>query len=206
MTFFSSFVYNKSMNTKSYKFYKGIFDLAKKDYINEPASVKSFMENTLDFDYDVAAELWDYLITDAAASKAPPAAAARALGDIVLESFLKRNVQKTYKCVTENETIAGALYSMPDKPAETSKKLLIYFIMGAKFEEADFILKAMQKGPRYGAAMKELLESLFEETKKKTGGVKAVIPKKTAQFLLTHTAKIRSAERALIEQRIKEIL
>jgi len=192
------------MNVKSYKFYKGIFELAAKDYINDPAAVKAFFKSTLDFDYDVAAELWDYLITDALSCKIPRGAAASALGDGVLELFLKRNAVKTHKLLIENESVTNVLYTMPDILGGSARGALIYFLTGAKLEDADIALKAMQKGANYGAAMKDLIENLFAEIKKKTGSVKVTMPKKTAEFLLLNIAKIKTNERALLEQRIKE--
>ena len=194
------------MNPKSYKFYKGIFELAKKDYINDPAAVKKFIENTLDFDFDVAVELWDYLITDAVAEKSPRIAVAGTLGANVLQFFLKHSAVKTYQCILSYEALTNVLYTMPDLPGAAARDILVSFLMGAKLDNAGIILKAMQKGPNYGAAMKDMLETLFAESKKKTGAAKASFPKKTSQFLLTHISKVKATERPLLEQRVKEIL
>lgn len=194
------------MNIKTYKFYKGIFELAETDYYNDPAAVARFFRKTLEFDFDIAAELWDYLITDALNSEVPAEAAAGSLGDNVLAVMIKKNASKTYRCIVEKETVAHALYAMPDMPGPAAKDALVHFLMGAKLEDADAALKAMQKSANYGAAMKELLEKLFEEIKKKTDSAKVTMPKKTAEFLRANIAKIKSKERALVEQRIKEIL
>ena len=193
------------MNVKSYKFYKGIFELAAKDYINDAGAVKVFFKNTLDFDYDVAAELWDYLVTDAVAAKIPRAAAA-ALGDPVLDLFLKRNALKTYRLITGCEAVTNVLYAMPDILGDVARGALIYFLTGQKYAEADIVFRAMQKGASYGAAMKDLAEKYFAEIKKKSGSVKVTMPKKTAEFLLLNVAKIKTNERALLEQRIKETI
>ena len=194
------------MNLKSYKFYKGIFELAAKDYLNDHAAIKTFFRGALDFDYDVAAELWDYLITDAISSKVPQASIAAALGDNALEPFLKKNAVKTYKLITSGEAITNALFAMPVLLGDAAGGALIYFLTGQKYAEADVVFRAMQKGANYGAAMKHLAEKYFAEIKKKTGGVKVTMPKKTAEFLLLNVAKIKTNERALLEQRIKETI
>ena len=194
------------MNIKSYKFYKGIFDLASSDYINNPAAVGAFFKGALEFDFDVAAELWEYLITDAIASKVAPAKASAALGENALDLFLKKNVLRTYRLTVENEAMTNVLYSMPEKLGGGASGVLIYFLMGNKLPDADIIIKAMQKSPSYGASMKGVVETLFAEIKKKTGSVKVTMPKKTAEFLLSNIAKIKTSEKALLEQRIKEIL
>ena len=194
------------MNARTYKFYKGIFDLARTDYCTDAEAVTAFMKNSLDFDYDIAAELWDFLAMDAAENANARAEAAAVIGGTILSIMMKKNISKTYRCIVEKESIAYILYGYPDRPCDLARDILIYFVMGTKFEDADAVFAAFQKNRHYGAAMREFLENLFESIKKKTGNVKVTMPKKTAEFLRGHIQKIRGSERALLDQRIKEIL
>ncbi len=194
------------MNPKTYKFYKGIFDLARTDYYSDTAAVTAFIRNSLDFDYDIAVELWDFLATDAIDCGAPQKEAAAALGEAVLIQMQKKNAGRTLRSIVEKDTIAFLLYGFPEKPCDAARDILLRLIMGGKFEDADVIFSAFQKSRNYGAAMRELVEQLFEEIRKKTGSVKVTMPKKNAEFLRGHIQKIKGPEKALLDQRIKEIL
>ena len=53
--------------------------------------------------------------------------------------------------------------------------------------------------------MKTLVEKLFVEILKKNNNTRIAVPKKVSALLLSHIAKIKTDERALLEQRLKEI-
>lgn len=189
------------MNAKTFKFYKGIFDLAQEDYLSDPALVEEFIENTLDFDFAVAFELWDFLITDSLEVK--PSGLSRIMGDNVFRIFYGRSAARAVKMMMETPSVKGLLYNEITKN-DVAFDLLVNYLAGVKTVEAEDLLKILVKHPQFGIIMKLAMEKLFAALAEKNGGV-VVLPRKLSALLTAYVAKIKTDERPLLEQRIKEI-
>ena len=75
-----------------------------------------------------------------------------------------------------------------------------------KTDPAEDIFKCVVKNERiaYGPFMKELLERVFIEILKKNPSKKLEMSRKLATLLLSYVSKIKTDERAMLEQRIRE--
>ena len=77
-----------------------------------------------------------------------------------------------------------------------------------KTAPAEEFFKCLVKNERiaYGPFMKTLLERVFIELMKKNPAKKMEMPRKLGTLLLAYIAKIKTDEKAMLEQRVRETL
>ncbi|MDR1094299.1 MAG: hypothetical protein LBL66_09160 [Clostridiales bacterium] len=190
------------MNTKNFNFYKDLFAFAASDYLNSPETNEKFFKKAIDFNFGVAAELWQFV----AASNAKDAQAYKMIGPNVLKVFHAANSVKTRTLLIGSDEVRDVVYCGDAKAGEgLSGEIALYYLSGLKVAESDALLKSLSKNINFGPIFKKLLERLFDAVKERNGG-KAVLPRRFADLLLAHANNIKTFEKALVTQRIKEIM
>jgi hypothetical protein len=188
------------MKKATVEFYNNLFELARSDRA-EPAAAAEIFGRLIAYDFGAAAEVWEYLLLSSARPDTY-----KALGENVFSVFCAANASRANKLIVENDAVRAVLYSASPTAADGhAGAAALYFLSANKIAESEEILRALIKNPDAGALCKHLTEKLFAALAEKNGG-KPAMPKKLAELLLAATAKIKTPERAIIEQRIKEIL
>jgi hypothetical protein len=198
------------MSVKSIKHYERLFEFAKENFKAEKERTQTFFKRTLDYDYDAAADIWEYiLVTHEKLIESAPAV----LTQDILSLFMEANKTKTLKLVTENPLITKALYGVNPLACEgLTLEILVGYIAGTKTAEADELLKQVYKNTAvkksFGENMKIIIERLFVVILSRLGNTtkRVELNKKQVVFLLGYIEKIKGPEKALLEQRIKELL
>ena len=198
------------MNVKIFKFYQTIFDSAKDGSYKNPEEAGKFWRKVLACDFEIASELWEFLI-GYCGDNMPAERLHVFLGEPALKAFYEHNKAKTVRLICDREAVNTLLYAVsPINAGFLSLEILVGLIVSQKLEDAEILLKPLGKNifdKTYGQILKEIVESVFVELLKKDGSAKKVnMPKKTATFLLGYIDKIKTPEKAILQQRIKEIM
>ena len=197
------------MNTKVFKFYQALFDSARDGSYKNPDEAGKFWRKVLACDFDIAADVWEFLI-GYCGEKIPVEKLPAFLSEPPLKVFYEQNKTRAIRMICEREAVSTLLYTVsPVMPGLLSFDLLVGLIVAQKFEDAEILLKPVGKNildRTFGQIMKDLVEAVFMELLKKDGSAKKVnMPKKTSAFLLGYIDKIKTPEKAILQQRIKEI-
>lgn len=186
------------MNANQIKFYKTLADFFRAE--QTAANVKKYMTALNTLDTNRAAEVWEYLATAYETETV--------YCDTVFRIFYDKSAKNTVKVLTSVPAIRKMVFGLSahvgDEDMLTIESDLI---LGNKLADAEEILKCIVRNPNahFGKYMKKLVERLFIEILKKNGNARIAMSRKTCTLLLTYIAKIKTDERALLEQRIKEI-
>lgn len=196
------------MNAKQLKFLSLFEDMCKADPVAE-ATVKKFIPSFLNLDYSMALDVWDYLCSahEDVLGKTPQAS--NLIGCTVLDLFYKKGAPKTVKGIADMPAVRRMIYQYAPSAGEgTAFAILVDLLSGNKVDAADDIFKCLVRNERiaYGKVMKALLERLFIEILKKNPAKKIEMSRKLSALLLTYVSKIKTDERAMLEQRIRETM
>lgn len=200
------------MDSKVLSFFNAFTKFAKEDIESNPDAILTFFKSVIKLDYERFIDCWEYVITknDKLLSREY---FDKILTIDTLTMARDKNSLKTTKAIVANPVIAKAIYTDSMYACtDASLELLVGLLITQKLSEADVILKLIQKNTAakkpFGQFMVEITDKLFFELLKKQGNVslKVDMPKKLAQLLTAYISKIRGPERALLEQRIREIM
>jgi len=190
------------MKQKTFNFYKDLFEFAASDYRNSPQICEKFFKKTIEFDFGIAFELWEYIVI----SQAKNVYAYRIFGPNIFKLFHAANAQKTRAGIVGSAELRELVFVKDPKAADGAAfDAALFFLVALRVDEADTVLNAIAKNVNYGPTFKKLLEKMFEALKAKNDG-KVVLTRKMSDLLLSHARAVKTAERAVIEQRIKEVL
>lgn len=196
------------MNAKNLKYMQLFESLVGTDYTaNKDHTVKS-MKKFMELDYALAIEVWDYITTTKEALiLKDDNFNAIACTDILKVMYDKAST-KCIKAVTDTISIRKAVYQYSISAVSGyAFDMLANLVVANKLTQAEEILRMLSKNEKcqkqFGAMMKKLLEHIFVELLKKNPS-KIDMPKKLCTLLLSYVRKIKTDEKALLEQRIKE--
>ena len=196
------------MNAKQLKFLSTFEQMCAADPLTETAA-KKFFPAFLNIESAMDADVWDYLAKTYENNIAAIRDLGAFFGDNVLDLFYKKAASRVVKIFADAPAVRRVVYQYAPLAADgTAFGILVDLLAGNKTDAADEILKCLVKNERiaYGAFLKAVLERLFIEILKKNPAKKIEMPRKTATLLLTYIAKIKTDERAMLEQRIRETL
>lgn len=198
------------MNVKQLKFLKQFAALSKIDVLTEETELLSCMKCFLDLDYNLALDVWEYLTIEKEGNIADDGSVGEVFGDKIYALFAKKDARRAVKAVTEVPSIRNAAFKY--SPSTASGEFFDVAVDAAvanKIAICDEIFKCVAKndamGITFGQYMKALIERVFIEVLKKSADKKIVLNKKMTALLLSHISKIKTDERPLLEQRIREI-
>ena len=196
------------MTPKQLKFLSVFEELSKSDPL-DGATLEKHITSLINLDFALAIDVWDYLATTREDKLIKNEAAAITLGSDVLELFYKKAAPKTVKALSDVASVRRAVYQYsPDAGKNTAFAVLVDLLAANKVDAADDIFKCLVKNERiqYGPVMKTVLERLFIELLKKNPSKRLEMPRKLSSCLIVYVSKIKTDERAMLEQRIRETM
>ncbi|MDE7395168.1 MAG: hypothetical protein K2M95_03505 [Clostridiales bacterium] len=196
------------MNAKQFK-YMQIFEQYVQDGLLDEKAAKKHFASLLQLDYPLALDTWDYVCSAYEQELADSEDAGRLLGDTVFALFYEKNAQRTVKALLELPQVRKAVFSYsPAADKGTTFSLLVDALVANKTETAEEYLKCLVKNERieYGPFMKEVLERLFIEILKKNPSKRVEMSRKLSALMMTYIGKIKTDERAMLLQRVKETM
>lgn len=196
------------MNAKTLKYMQLFENFVKTDFLIDKKTLQKSMKGFLDLDYALAVEVWDYLVTTRESQLINDKKLASVLGELMFGVFYARAATKCVKAVCDVPSIRRAVYQhSPEAGKNDNFNVLVNLLASGKTDAADEILKCLIKNERirFGETMKRALEQLFVELLKKNPA-KIEMSKKLNTLMLSYIKKIRTDERPMLEQRIREIM
>ena len=196
------------LNAKGLKFLELFEGFLKIDIENDKITYAKAVRTLLDFDYAAAVDVWDYLANTREPQFVKNEKLAETVGFDMFNQFYARASSKCMKAVGESPAIRRAVYQYSKNACtENSLTALAELLTSGKLTAAEELIKCLIKNEKthYGKTLKNVVERVFIELLKKNPA-KIQMSKNLAELLLTYIHKIKTDERALLEQRIKEIL
>ena len=196
------------MNAKNLKYLQLFETFVQTDFLIDKKGLQNSMKGFLNLDYALAVDTWDYLITTRENSIINDKKLASVLGETIFGIFYEKAPQKCAKAIADVPSIRRAVYQhSPEAGVGNNFNVLLDFLVAGKIDIADEIFKCLIKNERirFGETMKRLLEQLFIELLKKNPA-KIEMSKKLQTLMLTYIRKIRTDERPMLEQRMREIM
>lgn len=198
------------MNAKQLKFLKQFASLSRVDAVTDVKGLCDNMKAFIDLDFSLALDVWEYLTIDKEGTLAENVALAEIYADTLYEMFAAKNETRTVKAINELPSVRRAVFQYSPHTHEGAFfEIAVDMTVAGKVKECDEIFKCVVKNESmaigYGAYMKNLIERVFIEILKKSANKKVEMSKKMTTLLLSYIAKIKTDERSLLEQRIREI-
>ncbi len=186
------------MNANRIKFFSLFAELSRAPA--DAVYIGKYMKALLALDYAAAAEVWEYLTSVYPDNPL--------YGDMVFRLFYAKSPKAAVKFVKETPSVRRSVFGLSDKAGEGELLgIVAEALLAGKTDDADELIRCVAKNASvpFGPYMKTLVEKLFVEILKKNNNTRIAVPKKVSALLLSHIAKIKTDERALLEQRLKEI-
>jgi hypothetical protein len=196
------------MTAKELKFLQMFETFVKTDFLADKNLLARAAKSFMDLDYQIAADLWEYLATTREGEAAKDKRTAELLGQTLFEAFYARSSVKCIKAITDTAPIRRAVYQYSPAACSGDNFIVLTDILAAnKIEQGDAILGALIKNERvsFGECLKRAIERVFIELLKKNPA-KIEMNRKLSALLFTYIKRIKTDERAMLEQRIKEIM
>ena len=196
------------LNAKSIKHMELLETFFKIDIENDKIACAKAMRALLDYDYAAAVDVWDYLSNAREEKFAANDKLSQAVGFDMFNQFYARASTKCVKTVCDIPAVRRAVFQHSKSACtENSLTMLSDLLISGKLAPAEDILKCLQKSEKthYGKTLKAVIERVFADLLKKNPA-KIQMPKALSELLLLYIKKIKTEEKAMLEQRIKEIL
>lgn len=197
------------MNAKRLKFYR-LFNAFSRMDISKASVIEKYVKEFLALDYECAEEIWEYLLIESEALLSDPNAADVFI-DIPLKLFYAAAPVKTVKTLLETPVIANAVFRFSPKcDCNDAFTVIENLILGGKTESANVFLALVMRNTAmkstFGGFMKKLMEKLFVEFMKKATDKRNFLPRKAAALLDDYIKKVKTDEKPLLQQRLKEVM
>ena len=195
------------MNAKELKFLELFDAFVRIDIAADKMALTKSIRQFMDLDYQMAVNVWEYLAATKEDKLGKDEKLAEIIGFELFNQFYARAAVKCVKAICDVATVRRAVYQYSKNAgAENALAILVDLLVANKVNSGEEILKCLLKNERiqYGQVLKRMLERVFIELLKKNPA-KIEMNRKLAEMLLTYIRKIKTDERAMLEQRIKEI-
>ncbi|MDE6201684.1 MAG: hypothetical protein K2M47_07430 [Clostridiales bacterium] len=197
------------MNTKQIKQYEIFSEFFNSDMLKQ-AAVDKYFGAMLKLDYGFAEDLWEFMLirNDADLKNL---AFAKLYIDHVYELFLKANAAKVQKTLIDRAVVNRAVFGFsPTADKGEPFTMAINLLVANKVDIVDGIFKNVIKNEAmkssFGQYMLEFLDKFFIEMMKKNAQRKVELNRKQSTLLMSYAQKVKGNEKAMLIQRIKEIL
>lgn len=197
------------MNAKQIKHYEILSDFFAADMLKQ-AVVDKYFSNLLKLDYSFAEDLWEFMLirNDADLKKAPVAAL---YIDSVFRMFYASSAKNALKTVIDNDTVERAVFTFSPSVADGELfDLAVNMLVSNKIDVVDGILKFVSKNEAmacsFGGYMIKFLDKYFIELTKKNAQRKVELGRKQSALLMTYVQKVKGDEKAMLVQRVKEVM
>lgn len=199
------------MDSKVSGFYNAFYDFSRENIVEKSDAILPFFKTVLKIDFDAFTNCWEFFLVKHEKLLSKPEFNKIFTYDI-LNIACEKNYQKTVKSILGVPVISKALYFFSEYSATGNAfEILESLLLTQKVTDAEVLMKHLQKNTTvktgFGENMVQLVEKLFFDILKKQGNVskKVELPRKLRTLLTDYIAKIKGPERALLEQRIREI-
>lgn len=199
------------MNTKLIKYYDEIFDFGKVDPLFQPDKMYDFFTYMLDYSFDQAGEIWEYLL-ESRKSALQSSQVVISLVDKVLALFAAKSEQKTARLLIENSVIRTAVYQLSSKAdSDFNLSVICNILLSSKIEASEDFLKVLQKNTaiknEFAGAMKKIIDNVIDSLRIKAAekNTPVKMQKKLATLLMSYVTKIKGPTKAVLTQKIKEV-
>ena len=197
------------MNTKTVKYYEIVSEFFASDFLKK-AAVDKYFGAMLKLDYAYAEDLWEYMLIRNDADLKNAAVAALYI-DRAFELFLGAAASKALKTIADRPVVMRALFAFSPKAAEGELFTMpVNLLVAGKTDTVDAILKNVAKNeamkPSFGEYMIKFLDRFFIEMMKKNAQRKVKLNAKQSALLMSTVQKVKGDERAMLIQRVKEVL
>ncbi|MDE7405271.1 MAG: hypothetical protein K2M89_00145 [Clostridiales bacterium] len=197
------------MNTKQIKQYEILSEFFNSDMLKQ-AAVDKYFGAMLNLDYGAAEDLWEFMLirNDADLKNL---VFAKLYVDRIYELFLKANATKVQKTLIDRPVVSRAVFSFsPTADKGELFNMVINLLVANKVDIVDGIFKNVIKNDAmkssFGQYMLEFLDKFFIEMMKKNAQRKVELNRKQSTLLMSYAQKVKGNEKAMLIQRIKEIL
>lgn len=197
------------MNSAQLKFLQMFDDFAQVDIADKTAVEKQF-KLFLNFDFNRAVDLWDYCLATYEERMSDPTEALF-FGEKLYKLFKAKAAPKAQKILLDDPYVRRGIFQYgPNIGDGEYFNLLVDLCVMNKTAQADEILKCAVRNSNnkmtFGAYMKSVIERLFIEILKRSTSKRVEMSRKLSTLLLGYISKIRTEEKAMLEQRIKELM
>ncbi len=197
------------MNAKQVKYYEIISGFFGSD-IFKAAAVEKYFGELIKLDFALAEELWEYMLIRLDADLKNPAVAALYI-EKLYTLFAAAGAAKAVKTVTERPVVLRAVFRFSPSAADGELFMLpVNLLVANKADAADAILKQVMQNevmkPSFGKYMIDFLDRFFIELTKKDAQRRVKLSAKQSRLLLSTVQKVKGDERAMLVQRVKEVL
>lgn len=197
------------MNAKQIKQYEILSEFFNSDML-KAAAVDKYFGAMLKLDYGYSEDLWEFMLirNDADLKNA---AFSTLYVDRIFGLFGKANAAKIQKTVTDRTVIMRAVFGFsPSADKGEMFNIPINLLLSNKVDTVDAIFKNVIKNEfmslSFGKYMLEFLDKFFIEVMKKNASRKVELNRKQSALLMGYAQKVKGDEKAMLVQRIKEIL
>lgn len=196
------------MDTKKLKFFKLFSALMRQD-ISQSTVMDKFMGEFLKLDYSLAEDVWEFLIIETEDKLESPGVA-EVFVDLPLGKFYNAGIVRICKTLSSRPKIRNAVFELsPTADMGNAFDLMINFLL-TKPQDADAALACVARNvaikTTFGAYMKAVIERYFLELMKRSPDKKVNLKQKNADLLIGYVKRIKTDEKPLLLQRIKEVM
>lgn len=195
------------MNAKEIKFLQLFETFSKKDYLHNFDALKSSMKAFMDLDFSYGLIIWEYIAVTYESFLGQSKEADMMISDAMFAFLSARAVTKVLKAMQESEILNKTAYQYSSH-ALTDVRFTHFsdLILSSKFSLADEIIRHLNKNEyiSFGEFMKKSFDRIIVELLKKNPA-KIEMNKKLKDYLWGAVRKVRTSEKAMLEQRLREI-
>lgn len=197
------------MNAKQVKQYEILNEFFTSDILKR-AAVDKYFGAMLKLDYTFAEDLWEYMLIRND-SELKNTAVAKLYIDHVFELFFAASSAKALKTVNDRAVVQRAVFGFsPTAHDGELFNLPVNLLVANKVDAVDAILKNVLKNeamkPSFGGYMIAFLDKFFIEVMKKSAQRKVELNRRQSALLMSYVQKVRGDEKAMLVQRVKEVL
>jgi len=197
------------MDTKRLRYLQLFAELSKIDSM-DASNLRQKIEPILDLDFGYALEVWEYMTQLYEETLSVNTALAEFFGNQMLEMFYQNSQQKTLKAIREIPHISKFVFLYnPLADRDLAQVIVAEWLMTNKYDFADFAFGLLQKNRHieYNKYMSVMVSYCLGEIidRCKQEGTRIAMPKKLSELLLKGVSKIKGPDKALLQQRIKEV-
>ena len=197
------------MNAKQVKQYEILSEFFNSDMLKQ-AAVDKYFGAMLKLDYTLAEDLWEFMLIkyDAELKKN---VFATLYVDRIFDMFIEAAAPKAAKTVVDRAVINKAVFGFSPTADKGEKfNIPLNLLLANKVDAVDSVFKNLSKNElmdkSFGQYMLEFIDRFFIEVMKKNAQRKVELNRKQSALLMSYAQKVKGDEKAMLVQRIKEIL
>ncbi|MCX4312600.1 MAG: hypothetical protein OSJ83_01895 [Clostridia bacterium] len=197
------------MNAKQVKHYDILNEFFTSDTLAPAAVEKSFVA-ILKLDYTLAEDLWEYMLIKLDPKLSDKNIAALYV-DRVFELFMSAAAARALKTVSDRPVIQRAVFAFSPTADEGELFALpVNQLLSNKIDAVDAALKNLSKNElmsvSFGGYLVKFIDKFFIEIMKKNAQHRVELNRKQSTLLMSYAQKVKTDERAMLIQRIKEVM